>query len=321
MQPDVTIIIPVYNVEAYLEKCLQSVVEQTCKRIYVIAINDGSTDNSLAILNRYATIYSNFKVVSQENAGQSAARNKGIELAKSKYVFFLDADDYIETDTIEKLVTKMEKYDLDLIRFSAEPFIEEGVKYPFIRKQYDFKKYFAEDEVYEKAEFIQRSSKAFSASPCLFMVKRKILMSNSIRFPSGIVHEDELFTLQVFLHTNRAMYDPNPYYKRRFRAHSVMTGQKAISSKRSFDSYFSILQEMGKMLDKYAGELEMAFIKKRMGKLYGILVNSPLDKKYKSEKLNQITEMSFGEKLFYNLKYKPTKYAKIFSRLLFSLGS
>lgn len=99
----VTIIIPVYNVEKYLEKCLNSVICQTLKDIEIICVNDGSTDNSQQILKEYAQKDERIKIVDKKNGGLSSARNAGLDAATGEYCYFLDSDDWIELNTLEKL--------------------------------------------------------------------------------------------------------------------------------------------------------------------------------------------------------------------------
>ena len=96
--PKVSIIVPVYNAEKYLERCLDSLVNQTLKDIEIICINDGSTDKSLKILNKYAGEYNNILIIEQENKGQSAARNVGIDTAGGEFIAFIDADDWVDLD-------------------------------------------------------------------------------------------------------------------------------------------------------------------------------------------------------------------------------
>ncbi|MBR6126526.1 glycosyltransferase family 2 protein, partial [bacterium] len=115
----VSIIIPVYNVEEYLEQCLESVKNQTYTDLEVLCINDGSTDNSLEILNRYAHEDSRFMVFSQENLGVSAARNKGIDLSTGEYILFLDPDDWWSEDIVEKAVNKIEAENSEVVIFCS----------------------------------------------------------------------------------------------------------------------------------------------------------------------------------------------------------
>ncbi len=110
----VSIIVPVYNVEKYLQSCMDSLVNQTLEDIEIICVNDGSTDNSLEILESYAKKDSRIKVFTIENSGNSIARNYGIKIAKGKYVGFVDSDDYINETMFEKLYNSCEQNDLDL---------------------------------------------------------------------------------------------------------------------------------------------------------------------------------------------------------------
>ena len=111
----VSIIIPVYNVEKYLDKCLKSVLNQTYKNIEIIVINDGSTDNSLKICKKYKD--KRIVLIDKENGGVSSARNKGLELASGKYITFVDSDDWLELDAIENMVSFIEKENVDFVRF------------------------------------------------------------------------------------------------------------------------------------------------------------------------------------------------------------
>ena len=104
MQPKVSVIIPVYNVEKYLRQCLDSVVNQTLKDIEIICIDDGSTDNSLNILKEYAQKDNRIKIISKKNGGLSSARNAGLKFATGEFVGFVDSDDYIERETYENAV-------------------------------------------------------------------------------------------------------------------------------------------------------------------------------------------------------------------------
>ena len=111
---DISIIVPVYNVEKYLEKCLESLVNQTLKNIEIILVNDGSTDSSKNICERYVEKDKRVILVNQVNKGQSAARNKGIEIARGNYIGFVDSDDYIELDMYEILYEKLIQEDADI---------------------------------------------------------------------------------------------------------------------------------------------------------------------------------------------------------------
>ncbi|MCM3023157.1 glycosyltransferase [Heyndrickxia ginsengihumi] len=302
----VSVIIPVFNTELYLEECLNSIINQTYKNIEIIVINDGSTDNSLKLLEEYASKHSNIKVISQRNSGNSVARNKGIEESNGKYIYFLDSDDFLLPQAFENLIEKMEKYDLDLIRFSAEPFLD-GIDININKKLYDFKEYFKNGRVYEKKEFLSKNLKAFSSSPCLFIVKKDILKDNKLQFKPGILHEDELFTLELFLNINYAMYDTNFYYRRRYRKDSIMTSKNMDKVKKSFDSYHIVAIEMNKLLDRYTSRAESKLIKRRILAVYNTLLNKKIDETYKKNSLSKIKGVSCKSRCYYFLKYRVKK--------------
>ena len=111
----VSVIVPVYNVEEYLEKCLESLVNQTLKDIEIIVVNDGSPDNSQKIIDRYKEKYHNIISIEDINHGQGYARNKGISLAKGKYIMFLDSDDTVELTILEKMYNIIEKQKVDVV--------------------------------------------------------------------------------------------------------------------------------------------------------------------------------------------------------------
>lgn len=255
----------------------------------------------MLILKTYASVYSNVRIITQVNKGQSKARNKGISQATGEYIYFLDSDDYIMPKTIEKLVTKMKDNQLDLIRFSAEPFS----KYEFFRinkKQYDFQDYFLSDKIYTKSNFLKKNLKAFSPSPVLYMMKRELLTKNKINFKPDIIHEDQLFTLEVFLNAETIMYDPTPYYKRRYRLNSTMTSNTPEALRKSFDSTCQIFKEMRDLLRSYTNKDEQRLIKNRKREITAMLIYNNTEKNYKSEKIRELNGISRIDCFYFILK-------------------
>ena len=110
----ISIIIPVYNAEKYLRKCLDSVINQTLKEIEIICINDGSTDLSLSILKKYATCDNRIKIINQENQGVAIARNNGLKYATGEYIGYVDSDDYVSSIFFELLYNNAKKYNADI---------------------------------------------------------------------------------------------------------------------------------------------------------------------------------------------------------------
>lgn len=132
----VSVIVPAYNVEKYIGRCLESLINQTLKEIEIIVINDGSVDSTSDILNKYAKNYSIIKVIHQENSGSSSARNRGIEEAKGKYIGYLDADDYVELNYYEEMVIYAEKNNLDIV---ISNFIKQTTNKTEVKQDFDIK--------------------------------------------------------------------------------------------------------------------------------------------------------------------------------------
>ena len=122
----VSVIIPIYNVEEYLEECIDSILNQSLDNVEILCINDGSTDNSLSILNKYSERNSNIKIINQENTGAGTARNRALKFAEGEYIYFLDGDDYLDKDTLLICYEEAKKNNLDIVTFDAILFYEKS---------------------------------------------------------------------------------------------------------------------------------------------------------------------------------------------------
>ena len=182
MHRKVSIIIPVYKVEKYLKRCIESVINQSYKNIEIILVNDGSPDKCGEICDSYARIDSKIKVIHKKNGGLSSARNAGLDIASGEYIMFVDSDDWIEEDSLEKLDKYMDmSYDIINFKFS---FIKEGSK-NIIELQSDSK------ESYE-CDLISYIDKLFMGELSFFIWNKlyKKDLFNEVRFPEGRNYED-----------------------------------------------------------------------------------------------------------------------------------
>lgn len=247
----VSVIIPVYNTEKYLRQCLDSVVNQTLKDIEIICVDDGSTDGSREILNEYQNKHAHIKVYSQANAGQSAARNHGLKFATGDYVYFLDSDDYIRDDALELLLKISKEKQLDILFFGADSFFEteELFEKHAAFLEYYHRKELAADVVSGKEMLHLFTENAlFRCSVPLQFIRRKFLLNSNIRFPEGIVHEDELFSPLLLLVADRAFCISDIVYFRRVRANSTMTGDTLV---KKFNGQFTVFAKLlGTYLEK-----------------------------------------------------------------------
>lgn len=207
----ISIIVPVYNMEPYLPQCLDSILSQTLKDWECILVDDGSTDGSGKICDDYAGQDSRFKVVHTENGGLSAARNKGLEIARSEFIGFVDSDDYIHPEMYENLYQLITKYDADVA--------QTGCSYIF--KTYNRQKKFVNDiEILDQKEtaFQLIESKKIANYVCTKLFRRCVISSP---FPKGIVFEDMYVMSEWTKNIHKFIISPTVHYFYRKRKSSI----------------------------------------------------------------------------------------------------
>lgn len=224
-KPVVSIVIPVYNVESYLEECVESARNQTLKNIEIILVDDGSTDASGKMCDMYAEKDTRIKVIHKKNGGLSEARNTGAEDACGNYIYFLDSDDWIEPYAMESLYSYAEKDKLELVLFDARVVDEDGCDYLETSHYMRYCRIGNYEGVYTGIDIFKKmvdNKEHFSSVPLLF-IKRKVF---TMKF-ENILHEDELFTIKLLYRTQRVSYYPEMLYVRRIRRGSIMTVVKS----------------------------------------------------------------------------------------------
>lgn len=238
MGPKISLIIPVYNVENYLEKCLESVVFQTSPFYEVILIDDGSIDKSADVCRRYISQYPYFTLITQENKGQSAARNVGIEHASGDYLMFLDSDDWLREDSVEILSGILIKESVDAVYFDAKA-ISELSNGEIPGNNYDRSQAELDGKLMSGREyFVQSYPRDYVVAVWDGIYKRDCIEKNEIRFPEGIYYEDNYFTFVLLNKVQRCLHISEKLYQRRFRPDSTMTG---IYSEKKFTDYIECI--------------------------------------------------------------------------------
>lgn len=295
-EPLVSVIVPVYNVELYIEECLDSVVKQTYQELQIIVVDDGSTDSSSQKVQPYLSD-GRVQFIEQANKGLSGARNTGLEVANGRYVLFVDSDDYLELAAIEELVRLMENNQVDLIRFNGRAFLDE-LNEPIEQNNYDFSHRLKEGILYTQNLF-EVNRQTFASPVYLYMVKREIIEKNKLSFYEGILHEDELFTTQVFLNTRSMIYANAFYYNRRYRENSIMTNQSPERLKRTGDSYSIIFKELEKLYvnNEYSKE-QNKLIKRQMISIYSGLKKSTSDGSKRYEEIKKLKSINLMDRLY-----------------------
>ncbi len=242
----VSIIIPVYNMEKYLSRCLDSVEHQTFSDMEIICINDGSIDKSAMILDEYQSRDGRIKIIENKvNKGLSYSRNLGIKNAAGNYIFFLDADDYIKPEAIEELFQEANLNGLDILYFDVRRCFENKELREQFRDYPDKRKY-VYPKIYSGAELFELFHKKHDhfVLSTNFLIRREFLRQNKILFSENIMHEDMLFFLQTILVAKRASCIAKVYYYYEIHQHSIMTTEANEMILRRFQSYLIIYCEI-----------------------------------------------------------------------------
>lgn len=218
----ISIIIPIYNAEQHLAKCVDSVLRQTEKNIEIILVDDGSKDNSLDICKNFQKNDERIKIIHQSNAGVSAARNKGIEVAEGKYIGFVDSDDWVESRMFERLLDEAEKIDADVVMCDVTTVYSDG------RKQADTITQLSENQVLKKTDFTPSLLLEMAGSACRCIYKNdryndKIKKVGRLHFPISIkFSEDRIFNIYAFGYANHIAYIKESYYNRYMNEESAV---------------------------------------------------------------------------------------------------
>lgn len=208
-EPKVTVIVPVYNAENYIRHCMDSLINQSLQDIEIIAINDGSTDNSLEILREYETD-ERVTVLTQEDLGQGNAVNRGLDMARGKYVAECDADDFARTDMYETLYKAAEQDNCDVVRCSYVEFFADGSTnlYKMIPNEYCY-------EVYKLTDLPHRLKAATIWCSVLLMpaiARREFLLKEGIRYREGKIFEDTSLSFKIRTAAERYKFIPDYLY-------------------------------------------------------------------------------------------------------------
>lgn len=223
MKPELSIIVPVYNTENYLEKCLDSILNQTLKNIEIICVNDGSTDHSADILHDYAEKDSRIIVIEQKNKGLGAARNIGISKAQGIYIGFVDSDDFIAPTMYEKLCEKAHKFNSDIVLTNINLyFTDSGETRPFREQQFyqsmSEAGYFSAIEHPKILQFIGVWDRIY---------RKSFLDEYHLLNPENRIYEDVLFTVQTCTYAHRiSLVNECLYYYRKNTGRSIVDKEK-----------------------------------------------------------------------------------------------
>lgn len=289
--PKVSVIVPIYNVEKYLKRCLESLINQTLEDIQIILVNDGSTDNSGIIAKEYLENYKE-KIIylEKENGGLSEARNYGLPYATGEYIAFLDSDDYIDADAYEVMYNKAIEENSDYVECN---FIWE---YPKKKKIDRIVKYKDKKEMITNVRVVAWNK----------LIKREIIEKNHIYFPKGLRYEDVEFTYKLIPHLNKFTYVDKEFIHYIQRDNSIANSQNE-RTKEIFTIIDNVVQyyKDNNIYKEYENELEYTFTR--------ILLCSSLKRITKVKEKEKRKELERQNWIYLNKKFpnwKKNKYLK-----------
>ncbi len=256
--PAVSVVVPSYNVAPYIGECIRSLQNQTLHDFEVIIVDDHSSDDSCACAQAAIEGDDRFTLIAlPENNGQSHARNVGIEHASGTYITFLDADDYYEDTALAQLSKRAQRDRLDLLFFSASTFYESRE----LRRTHnenqddraDIDGVMAGTDLFVSFE----DTESFRPSACLFVMRRSLLESSSLRFEEGIIHEDLLFTILAMAQGKRTAFMNTSLYHRRMREGSTMTTKRGM---RNINGLFTVALRLQEWLHEHVDLLSSSYV-------------------------------------------------------------
>lgn len=240
--PQISVIIPVYNTAQYLKESIGSVMKQTMHDIEIIIVNDCSTDDSEEIIHKLALTDNRISYLSlTQNQGQSIARNEALKHAHGKYIYFMDSDDILENDALEKCYIQCEQHNLEFIFFDGGVFCDEGV--PALSWDYHRTERYDENVIYIGKELLNDMLEHYThrAAPWLMFLLHSHLENLKLHFYPGIIHEDELFTTLLYLQSSRVGCLKQDLVKHRVRHNSTMTTRYSL---RNVRCYLTVIDEL-----------------------------------------------------------------------------
>lgn len=243
----VSVIVPIYNMEKYLEKCINSIINQDYKNLEIILVNDGSTDSSLEICNKYKKQDDRIIVIDKKNSGQAEARNVGLEKATGYYISFIDSDDWIDKKMISSLVKNMEMYSCDVSVCSLH--LTKNINEDNCNDKYRIKIINPEDAEYITAKY------GYGASVCNKMYKKAVI--ENIFFEKSSCNEDGTFNDKVYNKSNKIVFQNSKYYHYFLRENSTIHGDFKI------DEYRTLKKEEIK-LKKFSDKKRIGYEKSRL---------------------------------------------------------
>ena len=270
----VSVILPIYNVASYLDEAFQSIINQSLKEIEIIAVNDGSTDHSEEIIRKYQQQDSRIISISQDNQGQSVARNVALQHASGEYIYMMDSDDFLASpDALQICYEYAEKNKADFIFFDGDSFSEEGTNHTSWNTK---RTHLVEEDKEYDGEYLLNMMLDKRVHNCvvwLLLINRDYLNRIGLSFYPGIIHEDELFTTILTLSSDNIFCLKQSLIKHRIRSASTMGIRY---TKKNMNCYLTVIDELFKF---QKSEIIKKFAKYTLSKVFYTGHQIPLKEK------------------------------------------
>lgn len=310
-----SIIIPMYNVENYIDQCIRSILSQNIptKDYEVIIIDDGSSDNSYNIVKGFSNENLNINLYFQKNQGVSIARNKGIKYAKGKYLYFLDADDYLAQDSLNHLIDITISNNLDVMEFSYVRTKSRDLVHSKTLNDSKMKLSVIEGEKYI-------STKYFNDAIWVYFYNREFLLNSKIIFYENRTKQDMLFNAELIQRAKRISYYPMDVYRWVINDNSITTRRDPIGIRRSINDFVFITIEYNELILKFKkmGINTLVLTSKQQTQLFNIF-KLILQSNLKLSEISDILKTLKSKNLYPSLYYNGKNFYRKFLIQIFNL--
>ena len=254
----ISVIIPVYNVEKEVAKCINSVINQTYSNLEIIIVNDGSTDESLKVCQKYCD--ERIRIIDKSNGGLSDARNAGMAVATGEYILFVDSDDYIEEETCERFMKIMASNNPDLV--VGDYYIENGLTKKLVQH-----KCLISGKTYSRDEYLSAAirNNELRMEAWLNLYNTEFMKKNNFKFKKGIYHEDMQLTPNILVKADTILYVENAFYHYVQRSGSIMHQS---NQKKRMNDTINIYRQWIELEDKFSDRVTKKYFRGFIVKCY-----------------------------------------------------
>lgn len=295
----ISVIVPVYKVEKFLKRCVDSIVNQTYKNLEIILVDDGSPDNCPKMCDEFAKNDKRIRVIHKKNGGLSDARNAGIENCKGNYVFFIDSDDYLELNAIEILYNNLVETgsQISIGKYAYVYDDDEGVKVSGNQTRV-----FTPNEIMLK---YTDSECVYFVIACSKLIKRETL--GDIRFPVGKYHEDEFVTYKIICNAKRIVITEDTLYRYYQNSNSIMHNRKIKNDIDAIDAKIEKIEFCKNNKPEIYDDFIYDYLFSLMHNYRRIMCSKEIEKTKKKYYKNKISEFKKGHKIKLNFRFNTIK--------------